>query len=139
MYNNYNLEKLLRTRGEIDHLINSYQQPQQPMAVFNMNSQAIDFEARMIENNEDPEQMFVQRKTAFIDLHKGKLTIKETNGDIKAYEIVLPKDEKDLKIEELERRLKEYELSTTSKFSKPNEEDEKLSSVNDSRTKKNDD
>lgn len=66
------------------------------------------FEAKF--TNENPSDIFVQNKTAFIDLKNGVLTIKEPDGEMKEYGIVLPKDEKDLKIESLERKLQEMEM-----------------------------
>ena len=55
-------------------------------------------------------------KTAFIDLKNGKLSIKETDGEIKEYFLILPKDEKDLKIENLERKLREMEAKINTSY-----------------------
>ena len=97
---------------ELQKLKNSY--AQQPINIFNNNNTSQnDFKAQYLNENEKVDEIFVQCKTAFIDLKNGVLSIKETNGDITTYEIILPKDEKDLKIEELERKLKEYEQSST--------------------------
>lgn len=38
------------------------------------------------------------------------MTIKEPDGEMKEYGIILPKDEKDLKIESLENKIKEMEM-----------------------------
>lgn len=116
MFNQYNpqlnIERLKKQRDEIDNLIKSYQSiPQQPMNVFNVgNTPQIEFEARFLNENENPNEILVQRKTMFFSPKNGKLYIKEINGDITSYDVILPKDEKDLKIEELERKLKEYEF-----------------------------
>lgn len=66
------------------------------------------FEAKF--TNENPSDIFVQNKTAFIDLKNGVLTIKEPDGEMKQYGIVLPKDEKDIKIEQLEMKVREMEV-----------------------------
>lgn len=65
------------------------------------------FMAQYLKENERAEEMFVNHKTAFIDLKNKELKIKEVNGDITTYELVLPKDEKDLKIEMLEKQIKD--------------------------------
>ena len=65
------------------------------------------FEAKF--SSENPADVYVVNKTAFIDLKNGKLTIKETDGEMKEYFLILPKDEKDLKIENLERKIREME------------------------------
>ena len=116
MFNQYNpqlnIERLKKQRDEIDNLIKSYQSiPQQPMNVFNVgNTSQVEFEARFLNENENPNEILIQRKTMFFSPKNGKLYIKEINGDITSYDVILPKDEKDLKIEELERKLKEYEF-----------------------------
>lgn len=143
MYNQYNpysnpMERIDNQIKELQNLKKSYQNmPQQPMNVFNVNATTpqIDFEARILNENEKPSEIIVTRKTAFIDLKNGVLSIKEINGDIKEYKIILPKDEKDLKIEELERRINE--LSTINQYSTANEKNEKSSKGDDNGTTKN--
>lgn len=133
MYNNMfnnpqmNIDKINQQIQELERLKTGYQvMPNQPMNVFNVgNTPQIDFEARMLNENEKVEDLLVQRKTAFISLKNRQLSIKEINGDITTYEIILPKDEKDLKIEELERKLKDYEYEH-------NKTNDKRKSTNDS-------
>lgn len=112
MYNPYqaNIEKLKNQRREIDNLINNYQNApqQQPMNVFNVgNTSQIEFEARIINEKEKPDEILIQRKTMFFEPKNGKLYIKELNGDIQSYDVILPKTEEQLRIEELERQNKE--------------------------------
>ena len=117
MYNPYNpyinpMDRIDNQIKELENLKKNYQNlpQQQPIQnIINTNSQNIDFEARILNENEKPDEILIQRKTAFIDLFKGKLSIKELNGDIKEYKIELPKTEDQLKIEQLERKLEEYE------------------------------
>lgn len=66
------------------------------------------FEAKF--TTENPSDILVNNKTAFINLKDGKLSIKEVDGEIKEYFLILPKDEKDLKIENLETKLREMEM-----------------------------
>lgn len=107
MYNNnFMLDKLTRQKEEIENLMRSYQQP---MNVFNVGNSQIDFEARMIGKDENPSEIMVQRKTAFISLENAKLTIKEVNGDIREFEIIIPKTPEQIENEELKNKVKELE------------------------------
>ena len=65
------------------------------------------FMAQFVKENEKVEDMFINHKTAFIDLTNKELKIKETNGNITTYGLILPKDEKDEKIELLEKQIQE--------------------------------
>ena len=103
--NSYMVENLLKQREKIDDMLKGYQQP---MNVFNVGTQ-IDFEARMTTKDENPKEIIVQRRTAFICLEKALLTIKEVNGDIKEYPIVLPKTPEQIENEELKTRIRELE------------------------------
>ena len=111
MYNNnFMLEKLIRQKDEIENLMKSYQSQQTPMNVFNVgNTAQIDFEARMITKDEKPSEIMVQRKTAFICLENALLSIKEINGDIKEYKIILPKTPEQIENEELKKKIHNLE------------------------------
>ena len=63
--------------------------------------------AQFLKKGERAEEMFVNHKTAFIDINNKELKIKEIDGTIITYGLILPKDEKDLKIEELEKQINE--------------------------------
>ena len=150
MFNSYNpynnpynnpMDRIDNQIRELENLKKGYQNlPQQPTNIFNVgnNTPQINFEARMIEENEKPEEILVQRRTAFIDLKKGLLSIKEINGDIKEFKIELPKTPEQLKIEELERKVKdyEYELSTINGNSSTNEENGKSDKCDEPEPKK---
>lgn len=150
MFNSYNpysnpynnpMDRIDNQIRELENLKKGYQNlPQQPTNIFNVgnNTPQINFEARMLEENEKPEEILVQRKTAFIDLKKGLLSIKEINGDIKEFKIDLPKTPEQLKIEELERKVKEYEyeLSTINGNSSTNEENGKSDKCDEPEPKK---
>lgn len=64
------------------------------------------FMAKFLNENEQAENQFITTKTAFIDLHKNELTIRDMTGDIKKYQIIPPLDEKDIKIKSLETELR---------------------------------
>ena len=104
MNNNYMIDNLLRQREKIDEMLKC----QQPMNVFNVGTQC-DFEARMITKDEIPKDIIVNRKTAFICLENAMLTIKELNGDLKEYPIVLPKTPEQIENEELKARIEQLE------------------------------
>lgn len=65
------------------------------------------FMAKFLKENEQAENQFITTKTAFIDLFQNELTIKDTTGDVKKYQIIPPLDEKDIKINKLEQEIKQ--------------------------------
>lgn len=115
-YNNfYNpnqamINQLLRQKDNIDSMLTQYNQPQQPIQnIINTNSN-IGFEARILKDDEEADNIFINSRTMFLDKKNKKVFIKELDGKIsEEYEIVIPLDEKDKKIIELEKRLKEME------------------------------
>lgn len=110
MYNPMEVSRIDKQIEDLQRLKASYQTMPQPINNFittpSQPSQPI-FEAKF--TNENPADIYVSNKTAFIDLKNGKLSIKEVDGDIKEYCLIMPKDEKDLKIENLERKLRDME------------------------------
>ena len=114
-YNNfYNsnqqmLNQLMRQRDNVENLINQYSQPQAPVQNI-INTGGAEFEARILKEDEDISNIFISKKTMFLDKKNKKISIKETDGTIsEEYDIIIPLDEKDQKILELEKRLKEME------------------------------
>ena len=102
------LNQLMRQKDNIDNLINQYSQPQQPIQ--NIINTGTDFEARILKDGEQIENILISKKTMFLDEANKRLVVKEVDGTIsKEYEVVVPLDEKDKKILELESRLKEME------------------------------
>ena len=84
-------------------------QQQQPIQNIFTNQMPINnlFMAQFLKENEKVEEMFVNHKTAFIDLFKKELKIKDIDGTITTYGLIPPLDEKDKKIEELEKQIQE--------------------------------
>lgn len=107
MYNNQAMiNQLMRQKDNIDNLINQYSQPTPVQNI--INTAGVEFEARILKDKEEAENIFVSRRTMFLDKKNKKLIIKETDGTIsEQYEIILPLDEKDKKILELEKKIKE--------------------------------
>lgn len=139
VYNPYGnpIDRIDNQIKELENLRKNYQNipQQQPIQnIINTNGSQMEFEARILNENENPNEILVQRKTMFFEPKKGKLYIKELNGDIKEYDVVLPLDEKDLKIQELERRLNE--LSNAYEHGSTNEENAKPTKGSDTRATK---
>lgn len=110
MYNPVDLQRIDRQIEDLQRIKANYQQMSQPVPInniINTQNQPV-FEAKF--TNENPSDIFVSNKTAFIDLKNGVLTVKEPDGEMKQYGIILPKDEKDLKIENLEMKIREMEM-----------------------------
>ena len=102
------INQLLRQKDNIENLLNQYNQPQPIQNIINTGA---DFEARILADNEEVENILINRRTMFLDKKNKKLFIKEIDGKIsEEYEIVLPLDEKDKRILELENKLKEMEV-----------------------------
>ena len=100
------MNQLLRQKDNVENLINQYSQP----PVQNIINTGTDFEARILKEDEEVENIFINRRTMFLDKKNKKLVVKEIDGKVsEEYEIVIPLDEKDKKIMDLEKRLKEME------------------------------
>lgn len=95
---------------ELQNIKARYNQP--PVTnIINTQPSTNELEARFITNNENVEDILVNKRTVFIDENNKQISIKEINGDIsKKYQIIIPKDEKDIKIENLENRIRELEV-----------------------------
>lgn len=117
------INQLLRQKDNIDNLLNQYSQPQAPVQNI-INTSGVEFEARILDG-ETAENVLVNRRTMFLDKKNKKLLVKEVDGSIsEQYEIVIPLDEKDKKIIELETRIKEMEekFNERSKSNRTNDE-----------------
>lgn len=129
------VNQLVRQRENVDNLLSQYTQMQQQPPVQNIinTNPSIEMEAKYLKKGEEVENILVTNKTLFIDEFNKKIQIKDVDGSIsKTYEIIVPKDEKDLKIEELENKIKELSNKTQSQpqmdelFKKISELEEKI-------------
>ena len=113
------INQLMRQKENIDNMIQQYSQPPTPVQNIINTGLGLDFEARILKDGEEIENILINRKTMFLDKKNKKLYIKEVDGSIsEEYEIVVPLDEKDKKILELEKKIKEMEENEHSKSSK---------------------
>lgn len=110
------VENWKRQRDRIDELINNYQNmPTNPVNNFINTTQTPNkdlIEWRILNENEEVDNLYVQNKTLFIS--DNLMVLKGVDGKLEKWEIkkIFPVDKKDqkineltLKIEELERRL----------------------------------
>ena len=75
---------------------------------------------RILAEDEQVDNIYVSKRTMFLDKKNKKVIIKETDGKIsEEYQIIIPLDEKDKKIIELENRLKEMEERINVKYAEP--------------------
>ena len=135
-YNYFNsnqsmINQLMRQKDNIDNLLEQYKQPQAPVQNIINTGLPTEFEARILNDNEEIENILITKRTMFLDKKNKKVLIKELDGKIsEEYEIILPLDEKDKKILELENKLKEMEV-------KINDEYAKSTKSNNSKSKSN--
>lgn len=107
-YNNM-INQLYRQKDNIENMIAQYSQGL-TAPVQNIINTNDGVEIKYLNKDDDIANIIISKKTLFIDENKGKISLKEVDGTIsKSYDIIIPKDEKDLKIEELENKVKELE------------------------------
>ena len=101
MYGN-NINKLMREKEKLDNLINNYQ-----TQVYTPSKDLIEW--RILNENEEVDNLYVQNKTLFIS--DNLMVLKGVDGSLEKWEIkkIYPIDKKDLKINELEEKIKELE------------------------------
>jgi hypothetical protein len=124
-YNNYGgmMTQLYRQKENIENMINQYQgMANQTTPIQNIinTSNSSDTEVRYLKPEEDIKNVIITKKTLFIDETNHRICVKELDGTIsKNYEIIIPKDAKDIKIDELENKLKELEERLNDKHTEP--------------------
>ena len=123
--NQYMLNSLNREKQKIEDMIQNYQnQPQNPINNY-INTQIPNkdlIEWRILNENEEVDNLYVQNKTLFIN--DNLMVLKDTNGGLQKWEIkkIFPIDKKDEKINQLEeeiKKLKEMINNEHSKFNEP--------------------
>lgn len=142
-YNNAGLmNQLYRQKENIENMITQYTQglglnTQPPVQnIINTTSTTSDTDVRYVKPGEDISNLIISKKTLFIDEDNSKISIKEVDGNIsKIYNIIVPKDEKDIKIEELEKKIKELEERLNDKHAEPAITDATIKSATTSANK----
>ena len=114
--NNFMLDRLMRQKEEIENLIRNYQTGSQQTPVNNFintnqtqNTSKDYVEWRVLNENEEVDNLYVPNKTFFIN--DNKAVLKGVDGSLQKWDVVktYPRDKKDEKILELENKIKELE------------------------------
>lgn len=134
--NQYMIDNLTRQKDRIDEMIRNYQQPQPVNNFINTNqiSSKDLIEWRVLNENEEVDNLYVQNKTLFIN--ENKMVLKGVDGSLEKWEIkkIYPVDKKDEKINQLEeeiKNLKEMLSNEHAKFNKSVGECNKSTSIDD--------
>ena len=128
------INQLMRQKDNIDNMISQYSQPQAPVQNIINTGIGVDFEARILKDDEEVENIYINKRTMFLDKKHKKLVIKEVDGKIsEEYEIVMPLDEKDMHIKTLEEeiiKLKNDILQIKENAQQPNVIEQKEKQIN---------
>ena len=108
MNNQYFIDNLNKQKDRIDEIIRSYQQPQPVNNFINTNqtpSKTL-IEWRVLNENEEVDNLYVANKTLFIN--DSLMVLKGVDGSLEKWEVrkIYPIDKKDEKINQLEDELK---------------------------------
>lgn len=106
--NTYMLDSLNRQKDRIDEMIRTYQQPQPVNNFINTNQTSNEnlIEWRILNENEEVDNLYVANKTVFIS--DSLMVLKGVDGSLEKWEIkkIYPVDKKDEKINQLEEEIK---------------------------------
>ena len=140
MYNQtFNLDRLTKTKEEIDNLIRTYQLP-----ISNQKENV--FILKKLNEQDEAENILVNTDTIFIGTNR--MQIKKLDGTIEKYNIdkYYPIDEKDMMIKELNKKVEELErklndesgkhIDTNKDINKPNGDDDEYVKFKSKNTSK---
>ena len=118
------IDNLMRQKDRIDEMIRNYQQPQPVNNFINANQIPTKdnlYEIKKLNENDEVENIAVFKDAIFIG--EDRLQIKKMDGTIEKYEIkkTYPRDKKDDKIDELNKKIEELERRLINEHTKPNE------------------
>lgn len=123
--NQYMIDNLNRQKDRIEDMIRNYQQPQPVNNFINTNQMPSKdlIEWRVLNENEEVDNLYVANKTLFIN--DNLMVLKGVDGSLEKWEIkkIYPIDKKDEKINALEeeiKKLKEMINNEPTKSSEPN-------------------
>ena len=124
MYGNqYVIDNLVRQKDRIDEMIKNYQQPQPVNNFINTNQLTNKdlIEWRILNENEEVDNLYVSNKTLFIN--DNLMVLKGVDGSLEKWEIkkIYPIDKKDEKINELENEIKKLKEMMNNEPTKLNE------------------
>ena len=125
MFNNsYMLDRLTKQKEEIENLIKSYQNTQTPVNNFINTGQTSNkelIEWRILNENEEVDNLYVQNKTLFIN--DNLMVLKGVDGKLEKWEIkkIYPIDKKDEEITSLKQKIEDLERRLSNEHTKSNE------------------
>ena len=124
MYNNqYMLDNLTRQKERIDEMIRTYKQPQPVNNFINTNQTPSKdlIEWRILNENEEVDNLYVANKTLFIN--DNLMVLKGVDGSLEKWEVkkIYPIDKKDQKINDLEEEIKKLKEVINNEHTKSNE------------------
>ena len=125
MYSNgFMLDRLSKQKEEIENLIKTYQNTQQPInniinASQTPNKELIEW--RILNENEEVDNLYVQNKTLFIS--DNLMVLKGVDGKLEKWEIkkIYPIDKKDEEINTLKQKIEDLERRLNNEHTKSNE------------------
>ena len=136
MYSNNVLENLMRQKDRLEDMIKTYQQPQPVNNFINAGQTPQNnlLEWRILNENEEVDNLYVQNKTLFIN--DENMVIKDVDGKTEKWKVkkIYPIDKKDEKINNLEeeiKRLKEIIENEHAEFNEPTNELEQPNAIDD--------
>lgn len=121
--NQYMIDNLNRQKDRIDEIIKNYQQPQPVNNFINTNqipSKDL-IEWRILNENEEVDNLYVANKTLFIN--DNLMILKGVDGSLEKWEVkkIYPIDKKDEKINQLEEEIKKLKEMINNEPTKSNE------------------
>ena len=122
MYSNqYMLDNLTRQKEKIDEMIRSCQQPQPVNNFINTTPSKDLIEWRILNENEEVDNLYVANKTLFIN--DNLMVLKGVDGSLEKWEVkkIYPVDKKDEKINQLEEEIKKLKEMINNEPTKSNE------------------
>lgn len=124
MYGNqYMIDNLSRQKDKIDEMIRNYQQPQPVNNFINTNQSSNKdlIEWRILNENEEVDNLYVANKTLFIN--DNLMVLKGVDGSLEKWEVkkIYPIDKKDEKINALEEEIKKLKEVINNEHAKSNE------------------
>ncbi|MBR4486075.1 hypothetical protein IKS57_01725 [bacterium] len=133
MYSNI-IDNLNRQKDKIDEMIRNYQAPVNNYINTNQTPQNNLIEWRILNENEEVDNLYVSNKTLFIN--DNLMVLKGVDGSLEKWEVkkIYPIDKKDEKINELQeevRKLKEMIGNEHTKSNEPTREFKQPTSTND--------
>ena len=139
MSGNY-ITELQNMRDRIDNQIQQVQNQQMPQPTnLTQNFQLapnVNSNFRLVNGIEDVQKEIVVTDTFFLNKDNSNLWIKNTKGDIRTFTLseVIPKDERDLLIEDLQKQIKELKGGESNEFKSNGKQHDKQQDSTDGTT-----